>query len=386
MPFLYSRKTWDVINCIIYTGLACFSLNILQLFCAAELQSVGGRLKGHATDGNLHSNPILVTVASYATEGFCLLATAAAMRKFNVHVLGWQLSSEEAFVVARSKMTFLQEYFNSKETNGRNKKLYVVLDGYDVVVQGDPSKLLKSLIKIGIQKNPIVLFSGESYCAPSFSWYGIPKSCNIFYPKPKHLLCRKKVPGQIANAGFLVEDVCSKDNLELEYHYANIGMFTGTARAIKDAINIHAKCIVTVDDMKDVSDQGVFHMLMKQYHIDARVPNASSRAVVFMVDKHSTIFLNLCCPAQEKYDSNIIHLEDDEIRIGLNRSKPTFLQWPGATFDVPSYKTLKNALQKKHEKAKINVWKYVHPVGASNEQKRQWLASCMHPDERNYTL
>ena len=111
----------------------------------------------------------LVTVATDATEGFCDLAWSAIVHGHILHVLEWASTGAE-FTVATSKMEALAAFAREAAATSPDE-LVLTVDGYDVIVQASPAAITRQVREVapGVALGDTVLFSGENYCAPSFS-------------------------------------------------------------------------------------------------------------------------------------------------------------------------------------------------------------------------
>lgn len=131
----------------------------------------------------------LVTVATDATEGFCDLAWSAIVHGHVLHVLEWASAGAE-FTVATSKMEALAAFAREAAATSPDE-LVLTVDGYDVIVQASPAAITRQVREVapGVALGDTVLFSGENYCAPSFSLGGRPR-CVAAYPKAAyHVSC-----------------------------------------------------------------------------------------------------------------------------------------------------------------------------------------------------
>ena len=131
----------------------------------------------------------LVTVATDATEGFCDLAWSAIVHGHVLHVLEWASAGAE-FTVATSKMEALAAFAREAAATSPDE-LVLTVDGYDVIVQASPAAITRQVREVapGVALGDTVLFSGENYCAPSFSFGGRPQ-CVAAYPKAAyHVSC-----------------------------------------------------------------------------------------------------------------------------------------------------------------------------------------------------
>ena len=117
----------------------------------------------------------------------CDLAWSAIVHG-HVFILEWASAGAE-FTVATSKMEALAAFARGR--NYVSDELVLTVDGYDVIVQASPAAITRQVREVapGVALGDTVLFSGENYCAPSFSLGGRPR-CVAAYPKAAyHVSC-----------------------------------------------------------------------------------------------------------------------------------------------------------------------------------------------------
>lgn len=174
----------------------------------------------------------LVTVATEATDGFCDLAWSAAVHGFRTRVLGWASATRD-FTVATSKMDALGA-FAAEAAASAAGEMFVAVDGYDVVVQATPDEFRRALLaaRPDVARGAVVLFSGETYCAPTFPLgeNARTRACVPAYPETvlrvdRRLACVRK------NRAALPRAACAPgppwDAARLLFPFANIGMRVG---------------------------------------------------------------------------------------------------------------------------------------------------------------
>ena len=189
----------------------------------------------------------LLTVATHPTATFCNLASSAVRWGHTLRVLGWrnQSTSRQPFVVASAKMDVLSAFFGGGGGGSRRgpSQLYIFLDGYDSLVQSHPHEVLSRLraYKPEAASGSDVLFSGEGYCAPE-TLGASGSACVDHYRDVVPPLPQGKVPcwkksKSILSRGMAGEQLCAPgppwSRTALEHPFLNLGMFVGTARALR---------------------------------------------------------------------------------------------------------------------------------------------------------
>lgn len=319
----------------------------------------------------------LVTVATDATTGFCDLAWSAIVHGHVLHVLGWASATAE-FTVATSKMEALAVFAREAAATSPDE-LVLAVDGYDVVVQASRAAITRQVRAAapGVALGDTVLFSGENYCAPSFSLGGRPR-CVAAYPNAayhvnRRLACVRK------NRGVLPQTACALgppwDAAELMFPFANVGMIAATSAALNKTLAAYEAITAEWPKLASVADQGRFHALMRRRHIAAK---NSAPGIRFAVDAHAHAFLNLCCPRLELFDQGVVTVGSDGIlRLRGATTAPGALQWPGSTAYLPSHRRVVLAIRARALRSTFSALvDGVHLNGADRNQAAAWLAPC----------
>ena len=265
----------------------------------------------------------VVTVASDVNVPFCNFVRSVLSYGYSLNVISYAKADDPRLLMA-DKPKLLLKLMQDNE-NFKNDSIVVFADGYDVIVQHDVDKFYSKYQELG---SPELLFSGESYCFPFRVNKHVTKYCSVVHKMitdPYGLLCGGKMRSMMpetrcanANQNVKVNETLS---LRVVFPFINTGIFLGKVNSLMSFLHEYLDKYDGDPSLRVGTDQGIVHEVFL---------SKSPQTLQGVVDKRSSIFLNLCCP-RSPLKQYVTFRREIGLSLNINDEEiiPVFLHWPG---------------------------------------------------------
>ena len=263
---------------------------------------------------------VVVTIANTVRPGLCNLIRSARIHDFALYILGADLPNEDLYTFLEKKPKIFLDFLKSSSIQDSDTIVFV--DGYDVLIQG-PSREMDPQIT---DNNPLLLFSGESWCWP---WNLGNKHVSSYCKKAMNLVDQSEkiaCSPKMLKWEWVDKERCDplKGHSAIVFPFLNSGMYLGSKRNIMNFLNEYLTYNENPKALHGFTDQGSIQDMIYLQKNDTFFHHH--------VDRYAKIFLNVCCP-QGALSEHRVTWDEKTSRWKLaahetrGETTPTFIHW-----------------------------------------------------------